>query len=135
MRHFDVQAVTIDVSGSKAFAFIADPTHLPAWAHAFASVSEGRAVMRTPNGEVGIELEVYASAESGTIDWQMQFPNGSVARAHSRVIEAGSDRCIYVFILTPPPVPLEELEGTLDAQSRTLTDELRRLKELLEHDA
>jgi hypothetical protein len=32
-------------------------------------------------------------------------------------------------------VPLEELEGTLEAQSRTLTDELRRLKELLEHDA
>jgi hypothetical protein len=91
--------------------------------------------MRTPNGEVGVHLEVHASAESGTVDWHMQFPNGSVAHAHSRVVATGSDRCIYVFLLTPPPVPLEELEGTLDAQSRTLTDELRRLKELLEHDA
>jgi hypothetical protein len=135
MQHFDIQGIAIDVPGSKALTFIADPTNLPAWAHAFASVSGGRAVMRTPNGEVGIELEVHASAESGTVDWQMQFPNGSMARAHSRVVAAGADRCIYVFLLTPPPVPLEELEGTLDAQSRTLTDELRRLKELLEHDA
>lgn len=135
MRDFDIQGIAIDAAGSKAFTFIADPTRLPAWAHAFASVSEGRAVMRTPNGEVGIDLEVHASAESGTVDWQMRFPNGSVARAHSRVVATGSDRCIYVFLLTPPPVPLEELEGTLDAQSRTLTDELRRLKELLEHDA
>jgi len=30
-------------------------------------------------------------------------------------------------------VPLEQLEGTLEAQSRTLAEELKRLKAMLEH--
>ena len=43
MRDFDIQGIAIDVAGSKAFTFIADPTRLPAWAHAFASVPNRRA--------------------------------------------------------------------------------------------
>ena len=135
MKGFDVQGIDFDVPRSKALAFIGDPTQLPKWASAFASVSEGRAVMRTANGEVGIDLEVRVSAGEGTVDWQMIFPDGSAATAYSRVVAVGRDRCIYSFVLTPPPVPLEELEGALEAQSRTLAEELRRLKEILEHDA
>ena len=135
MRPFDIQGIAINVSRSKALAFIADPARLPDWTDAFASASEGHAIMRTPNGEVGVGLDVRVSADAGTVDWAMTFPDGSVATAFSRVVEAGTDRCIYGFILTPPPVPLEQLEGTLEAQSRTLTGELERLKEILEHDA
>jgi hypothetical protein len=35
-------------------------------------------------------------------------------------------------VLTPPPVPLEELEGALEAQSAILTQELAALKRILE---
>lgn len=132
MKTFDVQGIELNVSARKATAFIADPAQLPRWASAFSSVTPGRAAMRTPGGEVMIDLGVEASPEHGTVDWRMTFPDGSVARAFSRVVEIGRRRCIFSFVLTPPPVPLEQLEGTLEAQSRTLADELRRLKEVLE---
>ena len=133
MRSFDVQGIDLAVPRSKAFAFIADPSHLPKWTSAFASVTAGRAVMRTPSGEVMIDLEVQASAEQGTVDWRMRFPDHSVATAFSRLVEVDRDRCIFSFVLTPPPVPLEQLEGALEAQARTLAEELKKLKGILEH--
>lgn len=132
MNNFDVQGIDLLVSREKAFAFIADPAQLPVWTSAFASVAKGRAAMRTPGGEVDIELGVQASAEHGTVDWRMTFPDGSVATAFSRVVEMGPEHCVYIFVLTPPPVPLELLEGALEAQSRTLAEELRKLKRILE---
>ncbi|MGH2362202.1 MAG: SRPBCC family protein [bacterium] len=133
MRSFDVQGIDLAVPRSKAFAFIADPAQLPKWTNAFAAVTAGRAVMRTPSGEVMIDLEVQASAEKGTVDWRMRFPDHSVATAFSRLVELDRHRCIFSFVLTPPPVPLDQLEGTLQAQSRTLAEKLRKLKEILEH--
>src|SRR5262245_43977040 len=132
MKSFDVQGIELDVPRGTALAFIADPAQLPRWTSAFASVSPGRAVMRTPGGEVGIDLEVAASPEQGTVDWRMTFPDGSVATAFSRVVALDRDRCVFAFVLTPPPVPLEQLEGALEAQSRTLTKELGKLKDILE---
>ena len=132
MRTFDVQGIGFDVPSTHAFAFTADPGRLPEWTQAFASVNGARALLRTPNGEVEIGLEVNASAEEGTIDWRMAFPDGSVATAFSRVVPIGHDRCVYSFTLTAPPVPLEQLEGALDAQSRTLAEELEKLKAILE---
>jgi len=133
MKNFDVQGIHLNVPKSKALAFIADPAQLPRWTNAFASVTPGRAVMRTPGGESTIDLAVETSREHGTVDWRMTFPDGSVATAFSRVVEMDRDRCIFSFVLTPPPVPLEQLEGELEAQSRTLTEELKKLKEILEH--
>jgi hypothetical protein len=89
--------------------------------------------MRTPNGEVMVDLKVEASPEHGTVDWRMTFPDGSVATAFSRVVEIDRDHCVFSFVLTPPPVPLEQLEGALESQSRTLAEELRELKRILEH--
>lgn len=132
MKNFDVQGIDLSVPRSNAFAFIANPAHLPSWTSAFASTAPGRAVMRTPNGELEIGLEVESSPTNGTVDWRMTFPDGSVATAYSRVVEMDRDRCIFSFVLTPPPVPLEQLEGALEAQSRTLAEELTRLKEILE---
>jgi hypothetical protein len=133
MKNFDVQGIDLNVPQSRALAFIADPAQLPRWTNAFASAAPGRAVMRTPSGEVKIDLVVEASPEHGTVDWRMTFPDRSVATAFSRVVEMDRDRCIFSFVLTPPPVPLEQLEGALEAQSRTLTEELKKLKEILEH--
>jgi hypothetical protein len=132
MKDFDVQGIDLNVPQAKALAFIADPVQLPKWTQAFASVSPGRAIMRTPRGEVPIDLEVKTSTEHGTVDWRMIFPDGSVATAFSRIVEVDRDRCIYSFVLTAPPVPLEELEGALEAQSRTLAKELEKLKRILE---
>jgi hypothetical protein len=132
MKNFDVQAIDLKVPRTKAVAFIADPANLPKWTNAFVSVSRGWAVMRTSNGEVAIDLEVEASPEHGTIDWRMTFPDRSVATAFSRVVEMDQSRCVFSFVLMPPPVPLEQLEGALEAQSRTLAEELTKLKAILE---
>ncbi len=133
MKCFDVQSIEIGVAADTAFAFIADAQMLPRWAQAFAKVENGRALLRTPNGELSIALVVRAWAASGTIDWEMRFPDGSVGLAYSRLVALGTNRCLYSFVLTPPPLPLEQLEGALLAQSKTLAEELAALKEILEN--
>lgn len=133
MKTFDAQAISLHVSQQQAFAFIADAKHLPDWAQAFASVDGKRALMRTPSGEVEIDLDVRASSETGSIDWYMTFPDGSVAVAYSRVVALDPDKCVYSFVLTPPPVPLEQLEGALEMQSKILAKELVKLKGILEN--
>jgi hypothetical protein len=135
MKRFDVQAIELEVSRDRALAFIADASQLPRWTEAFASVADGRAAMKTPRGEVTVDLEVDASPGTGTVDWKMTFPDRSVATAFSRVVEIAAGRCIFSFVLTAPPVPLEQLEGALETQSRTLAAELRKLKDLLERHA
>lgn len=132
MKLFDVQSIHLQTSQQIAFTYIADPAQLPNWTHAFASAGNGKALLRTPNGEVEIGLDVRASAENGTIDWWMRFPDGSVAVAYSRVVALDEQSCVYTFVLTPPPVPLEQLEGALVAQSQTLAEELQKLKTILE---
>jgi hypothetical protein len=132
MKTFDVQGIDLQAPQKRAFSYIADPIHLPQWTSAFASVANGRAVMRTPNGEIEIDLAVRSSEEQGTIDWVMAFPDGSVATAFSRIVKLDSKSCVFTFVLTPPPVPLEQLEGALEAQSRTLAEELQSLKRILE---
>lgn len=132
MKNFDIQGIDLNVSRDEAFNFIAEANNLPKWTNAFASVTNTKAVMRTPAGELNIDLEVLASAEFGSVDWRMTFPDHSMATAFSRIVEADKNRCIYSFVLMPPPVPLEELEGALHAQSQILNQELNKLKELLE---
>jgi hypothetical protein len=132
MKNFDVQAIEINVPARLAWSYIADPAALPDWTNAFSQASHGRAVLNTPNGTVTIGLKVEASEAHGTVDWVMSFPDGSIARAYSRVTALDEQRCVYGFVLLPPPVPLEQLEGALAAQSVTLAHELKKLKTLLE---
>jgi len=134
MKTYDVQSIEMDVAPRKAFDVIADPTQLPRWAEAFESADRTSARLRTPDGVVPISLVTDALAAAGTIDWQMTFPDGTVARAHSRVVGLGHGRSVYTFVLHAPPVPLEAIEGALEAQRVTLGRELQRLKVLLEHD-
>lgn len=132
MKTFDVQSIGIEVPFRQAFDYIADPKHLPEWARAFKSVSNGRALLSTPAGSMDISLDVHASRDHGTIDWTMTFPDGSVARALSRVVKADARRSIFSFVLLPPPVPLEQLEGALEQQAAILKEELSNLKATLE---
>jgi uncharacterized protein YndB with AHSA1/START domain len=132
MKTFDVQTVAIEAPADAVFDYLADPQRLPEWAHAFRTVANGRATLQTPRGAAEIGLEVRASREHGTVDWVMTFPDGSIGRAHSRVVAAAPGRCLYSFMLLAPPVPLEQVEGALEEQARTLAQELSRLRQRLE---
>ena len=132
METFDVQSIAIQAPYDRAFRYVADPARLPEWTHAFKAVADGRATLVTGAGAVEVAVTVEATPERGTIDWTLVFPDGSVARAFSRLVPAGADRTIYSFVLLPPPVPLAELEGTLAAQSRILREELATLRARLE---
>jgi hypothetical protein len=114
------------------FEFLRVPENLPRWVHAFVSAGNGRARLETPAGAVDIALDVAADPGTGTVDWRLEFPDGGVGIAHSRVTETTRGTCIYSFVLHAPPVALEQIEGALDAQRRTLRAELTTLKALME---
>jgi polyketide cyclase/dehydrase/lipid transport protein len=132
MRTFDVQGIEIKAPARKVFDFLRAPENLPKWAHAFISAGNGAARLETTAGAVDIALAVSANAEAGTVDWRLEFPDGGVGVAQSRVTDTTRATSIYSFVLHAPPVALEQIEGALEAQSRTLRSELATLKALME---
>jgi hypothetical protein len=96
------------------------------------SADDESAALATPNGSVEIGLSTRTDEGAGTVDWELQFPDGSAGLAQSRVTATPRGSTIYSFVLHAPPVPLEQLEGALDAQRVTLQQELARLKRILE---
>ena len=88
--------------------------------------------MGVSRGHADVELGVVADAQTGVVDWHLAFPDGSLGLAQSRVTETTRGTCIYSFVLHAPPVPLEQLEGALEAQRVTLQSELVTLKSLME---
>src|SRR5207244_9846441 len=85
MRMFDVQGIEIRAPRDRVFEFLSNPRNLPQWAHAFTSVEDERARLQTPMGAVDVHLSVSADAETGTVDWRLGFPDGTVGLAQSRV--------------------------------------------------
>jgi hypothetical protein len=132
MRMFDVQAVEIGAPRGKVFEFLREPGNLPRWTRAIVSAGDGRARLETPSGAVEVQLDVSADADTGVVDWRLAFPDGSVGLAHSRVTDTSRGTCIYSFVLHAPPVPLEHIEGALEAQRVVLQTELATLKSLME---
>src|SRR2546425_10889573 len=132
MEPFAVQSVRTVAPFDPGCGYIADPDNLPQWTAAFKHVSKATAQMATPGGSIEVGLRVVATEATGTIDWFITFPDGSVGTAFSRVIDAGKGQSVYSFVLMPPPVPLEQLEGTLEVQKNTLAHELAGLKAILE---
>lgn len=130
---YDIQHIGLNLSAETAFQYIAEAKNLPAWTNAFTAVSDdGKAVLMTPQGKVEIGLKVISDAQSGTVDWLMTFPDGSEGIANSRVTPLPDNNSVYSFVLTPPPAPLEQLEGALKQQSAILASELKELKKILE---
>jgi hypothetical protein len=132
MVMFDVQGVEILASPDHVFDFVRNPRNLPRWAHAFRSADDAEAELETPAGAVTIKLQTAIEPTARTVDWRIEFPDGSVGLAHSRVTGTMRGTSIYSFVLHAPPVPLEALEGALDAQRKILATELTTLKSLLE---
>jgi len=133
MKTFDLQGVEIKGDFQSVFHYIANPENLPHWAHAFKSVARDKAVLQTPQGSTEIRLQTASSEAAGTVDWTLKFPGGEIGRAFSRVVKHKPDAVLYAFTLLAPPVPLEMLEGAMAQQSRTLGEELVRLRRLLEN--
>ncbi len=131
MKTFHVESIKIAAPFETAFSYVAEARNLPQWTNAFKDVSDGQALMQTPDGSVEVELRVNASRELGTIDWIVRFPDGSVAKAYSRLVEQETEGCIYSFLLMAPPVPLERLEGTVEQQAQLLREELASLSAIL----
>lgn len=131
MKTHDVQSVELETSARKAFEFISAPENLPRWTSAFKRADSRSALLVTPQGELPIGLRVDSDPAAGSVDWHMTMPDGTVGSAYSRVVPDGAGRCIYAFVLTAPPVPLEKLEGALEEQKKTLREELERLRRLL----
>ena len=131
MKNFDVQSIDLPVSAEAAFDYISQPSNLPLWTNAFSRADETSADLVTPNGSVPIKLQTVTSRESGSVDWLMTFPDGAVGAAYSRVTPNGAEESIYAFVLMAPPVPLEALEGALEAQKEILGTELKKLRGLL----
>jgi len=132
MQMFDVQGIEIRAPRARVFEFVRDARNLPRWAHAFKAVHGANARLETPQGAVEVRLDVLADENCGTVDWRMEFPDGSVGIAQSRVTDTTRSTCIYSFVLHAPPVALEQVEGALDAQRATLRSELSTLKSLME---
>lgn len=131
MKNFDVQSIGLTVSAERAFDYISQPANLPKWTNAFSRADAYSANLVTANGDVSIALQTVTSREAGSVDWLMTFPDGAVATAYSRITPNGADESIYSFVLMAPPVPLEALEGALEAQKVILATELENLKGIL----
>jgi hypothetical protein len=132
MKTFDVQSIEINAPLERAFDYVVNVRNLPAWTQAFKSARDGKAEMQSEKGAVEVDLLVTASREYGIIDWAITFPDSSVAKAYSRLVGNGPVSCVYSFVLTAPPMPLEQLEGAIEQQSRILQEELEHLREILE---
>ena len=131
IKNHDVQSINLNTSTEEAFSYIANPSNLPKWTGAFKEVGDNTALLITPNGELKIGLEIKANKELGTVDWYMTMPDQSVSVAYSRVTTGPDGKAIYSFVLVAPPVPLEEIEGTLTAQIGQLKEELEELQNIL----
>jgi hypothetical protein len=132
MKTFDVQSVGIEAPRNRVFEFVAEPGNLPRRANAFKSADEHSARLQTPQGTAAIALTTDARRDAGTIDWTMTFPDGSVGTAYARVTPDRENRSVFSFVLMAPPLPLEAVEGALEAQRKILAEELVRLKTILE---
>jgi hypothetical protein len=130
---YEIRSVALAVPFDAAFDYLGDMTRLPEGTNAFAAVApDGDALMRTPAGEVPVRLTDRLDRATGVIDTTMTFPDGATTTAFSRLIPLGAQACAYSFVLTPPPVALEELEGSLAEQAAILEAELAALKARLE---
>jgi hypothetical protein len=131
MRLFDVQSIEIRAHRNEVFDFVRGPENLPRWARAFASAGNGRARLETPNGTVDVVLDVSAVAAAGTVDWRLVSGRRRGRRAIPR--DRDNARNVHLQLRSArTPVAPEQIEGALEAQSRTLRAELTTLKELME---
>ncbi len=132
IKMYDVQSIELPTNFKTAFEYISNPKNLPNWTSAFKEVDDKSALLVTSNGELQIGLATVSN-ESGIIDWYMTMPDGLVCKAFSRLTELPNGNVLYSFVLLAPPVPIEQVEGTLEEQKKLLASELLNLERILKN--
>jgi polyketide cyclase/dehydrase/lipid transport protein len=125
----DTQTITIDVTPSQVFRFVANPESLPRWARAFCQAirPDGDAwLVHSPQGDVRVRYQTDEAR--GVIDFHLSPAPGAEALAASRVLPNGTG-AEYVFTQFQP---LGMSDDVFSAQVHALREELVILKALLE---
>jgi hypothetical protein len=126
----NTQTISINAAADKAFALVADPSHLPRWAIGFAKAitRDGDLGYIVTTGQGQMPLRCVADEALGVIDFHMTVAEGVEAVAHSRILRRG-DGAEYVFTqFQAPGMP----DDAFDGQVQALGHELVALKALLE---
>jgi uncharacterized protein YndB with AHSA1/START domain len=119
----------IDRPAADVYAYIANPAHLPEWAHGLggqATEEDGEWFVETPGGRIKV---VLAPANYyGILDHDVTYPNGETYSNPVRVVPYGGASEIVFSVRRNP--------GTSDADferdTSLVTADLVRLKEILE---
>lgn len=128
-------ALTLGVSlacpWDKAYAFLADPGHLPRWASGLGDAmrqEDGRWIAEGPLGRVAIRFEPHNVL--GVLDHTVELPDGRQSYNPMRLIrDAGGSACILLFtLLRQPGVEDEQFE----ADAAWIRKDLAKLKSLLD---
>ena len=123
-------ATSIDRPAQDVYAFIADPTNLPAWAHGLAEADvelvDGTWTIASPMGTVTV---AFAPAnELGVVDHDVTLPSGEVVANPLRVIP-NADGCDVVFtVRRRPEMGAAEFEADVGA----VTADLATLRSVME---
>ena len=112
-----------------AYAFLSDPTNLPAWAAGLGGSIEqvdGRWVVPSPMGRVTVEF--VPVNDFGVLDHTVVLPGGEAVYNPLRVLADG-DGCEVVFTLRRRPGMTDD---ELEQDAAAVAADLARLKSLLE---
>ncbi|HEV7380209.1 MAG TPA: hypothetical protein VGN64_10470 [Dyadobacter sp.] len=132
IKNFEVLSIGIDTDYDTAFSYVADSNKLPEWTNQFVSVDGSSAKFDTLNGVMDVEFKTIASRESGTIDWALTLPDGSVGYAYSRLTR-NVQGVIYAFNFIVPLQPADAWKEADEKQTDNIKNELTNLKAALEN--
>ncbi|MBD3906904.1 hypothetical protein NAL32_19620 [Chryseobacterium sp. Ch-15] len=132
IQNFKVLSIRINTDYETAFKYLTDNSKLPEWTNQFVEVDGNKAKFDTFNGIIDVEFETISSVESGTIDWKLTLPDGSIGFAYSRLTR-NIEGVIYAFNFIIPFMDAEELEKAVAKQIDNIHNELSKLKKALEN--
>jgi len=123
-------ATSIDRPARAVYAFVADPTNLPSWAHGLANTDvelvDGTWTVESPMGTVTVRFT--PPNDLGVADHEVTLPSGEVVTNPLRVVP-NADGCDVVFTV-------HRRDGMSDAELAAdvaaVTEDLATLRTLLE---
>jgi hypothetical protein len=123
-------ATSIDRPARAVYAFIADPTNLPSWAHGLANADvelvDGTWTVESPMGTVTVRFT--PPNDLGVADHDVTLPSGEVVTNPLRVVP-NADGCDVVFTVHRRD---GMSDAELDADVAAVTEDLATLRSLLE---
>ncbi|MFM9444937.1 SRPBCC family protein [Streptomyces acidiscabies] len=124
-------AVRISRPAPDVYRYVAEPTHLPAWAHGLGDIVEKIDGEWVAQSDLLGRVTVTFTPENdlGVLDHYVTLPAGQTVHNPVRVIPDGADACELVFTLRRQPAASD---AEFDRDAETVAADLARLKELLE---